>query len=360
MWGFILTFILISTILIFFKKISNTTEDNYDYHLHKHPLAEDNYEDDNSSIDSGSYSLPYYQKKISKKYLEPKKEIKNVHNYFARKKILFTGDLDNFPDREDAAKILWELGADVDTQLSERINIVIKGNNPGEAKLEQINNLKRKGINIEFIDENKFINLISKELDKDDADESSMEFANQKFTINGEFEYFYKPNIRLIINDRGGEVLSTLQQKTTIFKVGYYYNHELITKAKQWNKEGKANITFSNEEDFLKLAFPDQTFHFEKPIGKLPFKNQKVLITGKFYNISRDELKDDIVLLGGTNTSALSKKTNLVIMGFNPGPSKKEKIKELINQGYDINIINEDDFFKIKKNAVKSHFKIKC
>lgn len=43
----------------------------------------------------------------------------------------------------------------------------------------------------------------------------------------------------------------------------------------------------------------------------------------------------------------MSKKTNYVLVGSAPGPSKMTKIAQLKEQGYDIRILTEDDFNRI-------------
>ena len=64
-----------------------------------------------------------------------------------------------------------------------------------------------------------------------------------------------------------------------------------------------------------------------------------IVITGSFDSISRNELKDYIKKLGGKVTSSLSKKTNYLIVGSNPG-SKIQKANEL-----DIEMLTEEEFF---------------
>ena len=58
------------------------------------------------------------------------------------------------------------------------------------------------------------------------------------------------------------------------------------------------------------------------------FTGKKFVITGTISGMSRDEIKDSIILLGGNVTSSVSDKTNVVIVGTSPG-SKYEKAKEL-------------------------------
>lgn len=76
-------------------------------------------------------------KKIDKMDLIPDFDCTNVNNYFYKKKVVFTGDLRNFT-RQEAAHLLKELGADVNTSISKNTDFVIIGNNPGPSKMEKI------------------------------------------------------------------------------------------------------------------------------------------------------------------------------------------------------------------------------
>lgn len=71
------------------------------------------------------------------------------------------------------------------------------------------------------------------------------------------------------------------------------------------------------------------------------FLNKTFVITGTLSNMSRDEAKDKVELLGGKTSSSVSKKTDVVIVGDNPG-SKFDKAKEL-----NIEIWNEAKFLSM-------------
>ncbi len=71
---------------------------------------------------------------------------------------------------------------------------------------------------------------------------------------------------------------------------------------------------------------------------KRTLENKKFVITGTFENYSRDELKKIIIQNGGKVLSALSKNTDILLVGEKPG-SKLKKAKEL-----KINIWNEEIF----------------
>ena len=73
------------------------------------------------------------------------------------------------------------------------------------------------------------------------------------------------------------------------------------------------------------------------------FKDKKFVITGSFDNMTREQIKDYIELRGGFTSESVSKKTNVVLVGDNPG-SKYDKAIELNIEIWDkektSNIIN--------------------
>ena len=73
--------------------------------------------------------------------------------------------------------------------------------------------------------------------------------------------------------------------------------------------------------------------------------NKIVVITGKFLNLSRDEIIEDITKLGYRVSNTVSKKTEFLICGENPG-SKQKKAKDL-----GIKIIYENELIKLLSKA---------
>lgn len=79
----------------------------------------------------------YYDlKKISKEYLYPIKGLEDTGNYFFGKKVVITGDFNNFSSRNEMAKILWEAGADVDVACGKYTECLIAGENASYNKKE--------------------------------------------------------------------------------------------------------------------------------------------------------------------------------------------------------------------------------
>ena len=72
--------------------------------------------------------------------------------------------------------------------------------------------------------------------------------------------------------------------------------------------------------------------------ASLPLAGQSVVVTGTLSTMTRDQAKEAIRALGGKVTSSVSKKTDLLVCGENPG-SKLAKAEAL-----DIKVFNEADF----------------
>ena len=76
---------------------------------------------------------------------------------------------------------------------------------------------------------------------------------------------------------------------------------------------------------------------------KMPLAGKTFVLTGTLSGMSRDEAKQKIRALGGNVGSAVSKSTDFVVAGENPG-SKYEKAKEL-----GVKILSEKEFMEIVK-----------
>ena len=80
-----------------------------------------------------------------------------------------------------------------------------------------------------------------------------------------------------------------------------------------------------------------------------PFYNKKVVFTGILSAISRNEAAGIIKKMGADINTTISKKTDYVIAGQDPGPSKMNKIIKYNNEGSKINIIYEKEFIEMIK-----------
>lgn len=93
-------------------------------------------------------------KKIDSRFLKPDNSIKDSNSPFFKKKVVITGVYKNF-SRDSVAEILVNLGADVNTTISNKTSFLISGENPGPSKI-------RKAIenNIPIISEEDFLKMI--------------------------------------------------------------------------------------------------------------------------------------------------------------------------------------------------------
>jgi DNA polymerase-3 subunit epsilon len=78
-----------------------------------------------------------------------------VDNPFYDKKVVFTGDLLEW-DRSAAACLLQKLGADVNTSISGRTQIVVIGKGAGPSKLEKIIDILADGAPLRLMNERIF------------------------------------------------------------------------------------------------------------------------------------------------------------------------------------------------------------
>lgn len=82
------------------------------------------------------YDFGFENKKIAREFLYPKKDLEDTGSIFYRKKVVISGDYENFIYRDEIAELLWNAGADIDTAVSERTNFLIIGTNYGWKKME--------------------------------------------------------------------------------------------------------------------------------------------------------------------------------------------------------------------------------
>lgn len=99
--------------------------------------------------------------RLSGDVLKPKLNIHNMDNPFYSKKVVFTGVLQTIT-REDAAKKIQELGADIDTGVNKRTDFVIVGHGAGPSKLKKIHDFNTSGSHIRILREDEFLSMINK------------------------------------------------------------------------------------------------------------------------------------------------------------------------------------------------------
>lgn len=123
-----------------------------------------------------------------------------------------------------------------------------------------------------------------------------------------------------------------------------YINH-LIT--------GETNVVFFGKDGEEKPIYHQQLKGdiLKKDLSnadpKSPFYDKKVVITGEFDFASRTDIAMKLKSLGADIDSNVGKKTQIVCVGWNPGPKKIEKIESMLDAGKDIRLIYEEELEKI-------------
>lgn len=135
-------------------------------------------------------------------------------------------------------------------------------------------------------------------------------------------------------------------------QIEFFNHHDALADAEACAKLYLKYLNFHNSIQnnslspepfsFKKIEKDDLVPDFNIENKENPFFHKKVVFTGDLVNFNRTEAAHRIKLLGADVNTAISKKTDFVIMGRNPGPSKVLKINEL-----GIPIISEDDFLKM-------------
>jgi DNA ligase (NAD+) len=94
-------------------------------------------------------------------------------------------------------------------------------------------------------------------------------------------------------------------------------------------------------EDLLKAGIKVEEIVLEEDDQAKPHSGKTFVITGVLESMSRNEAKERITALGGKVSSAVSKKTDYLVLGKNPG-SKVTKAEKL-----EVKAISEDEFVKM-------------
>lgn len=88
-------------------------------------------------------------------------EIEVKDTVFFRRKVVITGVLDAYPDRDRLGETLKSFGADVDTAISGKTNIVIVGHGAGPSKLKKVQEMRDKGKDVQLIYEEELCSIMT-------------------------------------------------------------------------------------------------------------------------------------------------------------------------------------------------------
>lgn len=78
-----------------------------------------------------------------------------------------------------------------------------------------------------------------------------------------------------------------------------------------------------------------------------PFYDKKVVFTGTLSTIKRSKAAIITKNMGGDIDTSVTKRTNYIIAGDKPGPSKIKKAQKYISEGYEIKILCEEEFLRL-------------
>lgn len=117
---------------------------------------------DNSLIKKYEKKNPFEfegHEKLHGDILKPNLDVEDKDNPFYSNKVVLTGVLESM-SRKEAAQILKDKGADIDTSVTKRTKYVIAGAGAGPSKLKKIEKLNFEGAEIEIIKEETFLCMI--------------------------------------------------------------------------------------------------------------------------------------------------------------------------------------------------------
>ncbi len=87
--------------------------------------------------------------------------IENQETPFFHAKTVITGVFNYYPNRNDLGKLLQSLGADINTYISKKTDIVVVGDSAGPSKLRKIEELNADGHPIRIIYEPELLDILS-------------------------------------------------------------------------------------------------------------------------------------------------------------------------------------------------------
>lgn len=86
--------------------------------------------------------------------------IENKDNPFFGKKVVISGTYDSWPDRKELAKILKGLGADIDTSIGKKTNILCAGDGVGPKKYQKMELKISQGDAAQILDEERIVSIL--------------------------------------------------------------------------------------------------------------------------------------------------------------------------------------------------------
>lgn len=105
----------------------------------------------------------FERQKISKEHLiQDLSQVEKEDTIFYDKRVVITGVFSQYPVRDFLADILKKLGADINTSISKKTQIVCVGEGAGPSKMDKIHKLQIEGVDIKIITEQELYSIIDK------------------------------------------------------------------------------------------------------------------------------------------------------------------------------------------------------
>ena len=89
-------------------------------------------------------------------------KVENTNNPFYNKKVVISGTYQTWPDRTDLAKIIKNLGADIDSSVSKRTNILCAGMGVGPSKISKMQQNIDDGCDAVILYEKEILELLNR------------------------------------------------------------------------------------------------------------------------------------------------------------------------------------------------------
>ena len=87
--------------------------------------------------------------------------VENKDTPFFHARTVITGTFTSYPNRDELGKTLQALGADINTSISKKTNIVVVGAGAGPSKLKKIEDLRAEGFDIRVMYEPELLSILS-------------------------------------------------------------------------------------------------------------------------------------------------------------------------------------------------------
>ncbi len=166
-------------------------------------------------------------------------------------------------------------------------------------------------------------------------------FPHQVFVFTGKFAFGPRSACEKLTQDAGGICEETVTRRTRYLVVGTFGSRDWIHSP--YGRKIEKAVEFKTSGQSISIICED---HWAASLPKAEDKPDSLsgktfVLTGTLSSLSRDEASELVRKAGGSITSLVSKNTNYVVVGENPG-SKHDKAQRL-----NVTILTEEEFLKL-------------